>query len=87
MEHRLRDDVTERVEATSVRHEATDGAAREKLSRHAAEDQLAESAMSIAARDQKVRVLLFGDPEQLFSADPFCTNNTLEPALMRCWAR
>jgi len=49
------------VEATSVRHEATDGAAREKLSRHAAEDQLAEPAMSIAARDQKVRVLLFGN--------------------------
>src|SRR6478735_7707592 len=56
------------VEAASVRHEATDGAAREKLSRHAAEDQLAEPAMSIAARDQKVRVLLFGDSQQLFSA-------------------
>ena len=56
------------IEATSVRHEATDGAAREKLSRHAAEDQLAEPAMSIAARDQKVRVLLFGDSPQLFSA-------------------
>jgi hypothetical protein len=49
------------VEATSVGHEATDGAAREKLSRHAAEDQLAEPAMSITAGDQKVRVLLFGD--------------------------
>ena len=58
-----------------------------KLSRHAAEDQLAEPAVAIAARDQKVRVLLFGNSEQLLSAGPFCSNNTLEPALTRCWVR
>lgn len=49
----------------SVRHEAGDRACVEEFARHAAEDPLAEAAMSVGTSDQKVRTFLLRDPEQL----------------------
>ena len=48
-----------------MRHEATDRTSREKFSRHAAEDPLAQPGMPIRPGDKQVSAFILCDLEEL----------------------